>query len=171
MVDLRQQQMALQLQQQQQQIQRALQQQQQQIQMVEQQAAAQHSCRSAALDLGITALEGGGKNGTQPKSSSKAAGGLSMQMLAAECQTVQDRKNMIGERLYPLIANIADSDPGKITGMLLEAMEPSELLNLLEDQSFPILMELVSEATKVLNVKWSYPKKNKKRVPIKSNYY
>ena len=72
-----------------------------------------------------------------------------MQMLAAECQTVQDRKNMRGERLYPLIANIADSDPGKITGMLLEAMEPSELLNLLEDSS--ALRVKVDEAIKVLD--------------------
>ena len=68
-------------------------------------------------------------------------------MLAA-AKSDQDRKNMIGERLYPLIASIAEA-PGKITGMLLEAMDPSELLNLLEDQS--ALRVKVNEAIKVLD--------------------
>ena len=60
-------------------------------------------------------------------------------MLAA-AKSDQDRKNMIGERLYPLIASIAEA-PGKITGMLLEAMDPSELLNLLHECS--LLLELL----------------------------
>ena len=73
--------------------------------------------------------------------------GLTTQMLAS-AKSDRDRKNMIGERLYPLISNMAEA-PGKITGMLLEAMDTSELLNLLEDAS--ALKVKVDEARRVLD--------------------
>lgn len=44
---------------------------------------------------------------------------------------LQEQKQMLGERLFPLIQNIYPDLAGKITGMLLE-MENSEILHMLE---------------------------------------
>ena len=54
---------------------------------------------------------------------------LTLSALANASPTLQ--KNMIGERLYPLIHHTQPELAGKITGMLLE-MDNSELLHLLE---------------------------------------
>jgi polyadenylate-binding protein len=59
----------------------------------------------------------------------------------------QDQKNMIGERLYPLVQMYEVQRAGKITGMLLE-MESSELLNLIESPD--ALQSKVREAMMVL---------------------
>jgi polyadenylate-binding protein len=58
-----------------------------------------------------------------------------------------DQKNMIGERLYPLIYQHQDKLAGKITGMLLE-MDNAELLNLIESPD--ALMSKIEEALEVL---------------------
>ena len=58
------------------------------------------------------------------------------------------RKNMIGERIYPLIHQLQPQLAGKITGMLLE-FENAELLNLLESPAD--LKKRVNEAIEVLN--------------------
>lgn len=52
-----------------------------------------------------------------------------LQVLAAA--SPQDQKQMIGERLFPLIKQLESTRAGKITGMLLE-MDNSDLLELLE---------------------------------------
>mmetsp|Transcript_2325 Transcript_2325/g.6608 ORF Transcript_2325/g.6608 Transcript_2325/m.6608 type:complete len:108 (+) Transcript_2325:1-324(+) len=58
------------------------------------------------------------------------------------------RKQMLGERLYPLVCRLEPQLSGKITGMLLE-MQDSEVIILFESE--PTLRTKVSEAVKVLN--------------------
>jgi polyadenylate-binding protein len=61
----------------------------------------------------------------------------------------EERKNIIGESLYPLVEALTSATQGpKITGMLLESMDVSELLHLL--QSPDALREKVEEAVEVL---------------------
>jgi len=59
----------------------------------------------------------------------------------------QDQKQMLGERLYPLIHNMHQDEAGKITGMLLE-IDNSELLHMLEHPES--LKAKVDEAVAVL---------------------
>ncbi|KAJ8601909.1 hypothetical protein CTAYLR_002698 [Chrysophaeum taylorii] len=70
---------------------------------------------------------------------------LTLTELANASPTLQ--KNMIGERLYPLIQHSQPDLAGKITGMLLE-MDNSELLHLLESPE--ALRMKVGEALEVL---------------------
>lgn len=63
-------------------------------------------------------------------------------------ETLQEQKQMLGERIYPLIERIYQGpDVGKITGMMLE-MDNSELLMMLENEE--LLQSKVSEAASVL---------------------
>lgn len=66
-------------------------------------------------------------------------------MLAAA--TPEAQKQMIGERLFPLVAKLQPDLAGKITGMLLE-MDNAELLMLLESNE--ALVSKVDEAITVL---------------------
>ncbi|EDW60772.1 polyadenylate-binding protein [Drosophila virilis] len=61
----------------------------------------------------------------------------------------QEAKQILGERLYPMIERMHAALAGKITGMLLE-IENSELLHMLEDQE--ALKAKVEEAVAVLQV-------------------
>merc|ERR1712199_125315 len=70
---------------------------------------------------------------------------LTLSALANASPTLQ--KNMIGERLYPLIHHSQPELAGKITGMLLE-MDNSELLHLLESPE--ALKAKIDEAIQVL---------------------
>lgn len=79
-------------------------------------------------------------------------GALTASALASASPEMQ--KNMIGERLYPLIHASQPELAGKITGMLLE-MDNSELLHLLESQE--ALDSKISEALQVLEAHSSAP--------------
>jgi polyadenylate-binding protein len=70
---------------------------------------------------------------------------LTLQTLTAASE--EQRKQMLGERLFPLIAAVTPNQAGKITGMLLE-MDNGELLHLLESQK--ALTEKIEEAQLVL---------------------
>lgn len=81
----------------------------------------------------------------QPQAQNLAAQPLTAQALANADETQQ--KNMIGEKLYPLISARKADLAGKITGMLLE-MDNSELLHLIEAPE--ALDSKISEALEVL---------------------
>merc|ERR1712012_1219199 len=70
---------------------------------------------------------------------------LTASMLAAA--QPQEQKQMLGERLFPLIQRMHPDLAGKITGMLLE-IDNSELLHMLESQES--LKLKVEEAVAVL---------------------
>eukprot|EP00088_Acartia_fossae_P066813 TRINITY_DN829_c0_g1_i1.p1 TRINITY_DN829_c0_g1~~TRINITY_DN829_c0_g1_i1.p1 ORF type:complete len:651 (+),score=274.80 TRINITY_DN829_c0_g1_i1:309-2261(+) len=71
---------------------------------------------------------------------------LTATMLAAA--PLQEQKQMLGERLYPLIHRMHPDLAGKITGMLLE-IDNSDLVHMLEDQAS--LKGKVEEAVAVLH--------------------
>jgi polyadenylate-binding protein len=81
-----------------------------------------------------------------PATAPQAPAGLTIAELAAAPEA--QRKQMIGERLFPLIRLREPELAGKITGMLLE-MENGELLILLEDSV--ALQSKIDEALTVLN--------------------
>ena len=81
----------------------------------------------------------------QPQAPPPHEGALTAAALASASPEMQ--KNMIGERLYPLIHQSQPELAGKITGMLLE-MDNSELLHLLESPE--ALNAKISEALQVL---------------------
>lgn len=86
---------------------------------------------------GADAMVGGGQIPSQEP--------LTIKALAAAPD--EQRKQMIGERLYGLIHAQEPAKAGKITGMLLE-MDNGELLHLLESQQ--ALTEKITEALQVL---------------------
>lgn len=83
----------------------------------------------------------------QPTQLAPAPGQEPLTASALASASGQEQKQMLGERLFPLIADPYPELAGKITGMLLE-MDNSELLHLLEDQT--ALTTKVKEAVKVL---------------------
>lgn len=65
-----------------------------------------------------------------------------------------DQKQMLGERLFPLIQEKYPIAAGKVTGMLLE-MDNTEILHLLEDHE--LLGSRIEEAVAVLSMHQSKP--------------
>ncbi|KAI9366220.1 hypothetical protein BD770DRAFT_311349 [Pilaira anomala] len=90
---------------------------------------------------------------------STAAAPLTAAALAAAPAEAQ--KQMLGERLYPLINAQQPEYAGKITGMLLE-MDNGELLNLLEDNK--ALENKINEAMEVLKAHMSEAPKEEEKV-------
>lgn len=113
---------------------------QQQQQLLQQQQAQQQQQAAQA------AAAAAGQQTQQQGQQQAQAQPLTPAMLAAA--SPEQQKNLIGERLYPLIHQLKPDQAGKVTGMLLEAMETSELINLLESPSD--LLEKVKEAVDVL---------------------
>lgn len=74
-------------------------------------------------------IPAGGRGANGPQGA--APGGLDMQQL--QSLPAPQRKQMLGEALYPKIAQQEPELAGKITGMLLE-MDDQELLNLTQDE-------------------------------------
>lgn len=83
----------------------------------------------------------------QPNATATPAPHEPLTAAALASATPEIQKNMIGERLYPLIHNSEPELAGKITGMLLE-MDNSELIHLLESPD--ALGSKISEALQVL---------------------
>eukprot|EP01023_Acetabularia_acetabulum_P050106 TRINITY_DN538_c0_g1_i11.p1 TRINITY_DN538_c0_g1~~TRINITY_DN538_c0_g1_i11.p1 ORF type:complete len:688 (-),score=120.58 TRINITY_DN538_c0_g1_i11:1031-3094(-) len=83
--------------------------------------------------------------GTGQAGSSNTTGQLTSSMLASA--PAEQQKQILGERLFPLVSRLQPGLAGKITGMLLE-MDNSELLILLE--SSDQLVNKISEAIDVL---------------------
>ena len=80
---------------------------------------------------------------------------LTASMLAAA--PPQEQKQMLGERLFPLIQRMYPDLAGKITGMLLE-IDNAELLHMLEDPN-----SLNSRSTEAVAVLQAHQGKNEKK--------
>jgi polyadenylate-binding protein len=88
------------------------------------------------------------QQGQQGQPQAGPTGVLTASMLAEA--SPEERKRLLGESLYPLIAPVKPVRAGKITGMLLESLEVTELLHLLESPN--ALRDKIEEAVEVLNV-------------------
>jgi len=86
--------------------------------------------------------------GVIPPQQQQGGDGLAPDLLAHA--SPEERKNLIGERLYGLISASQPTLAGKITGMLLEGMDTSELLHLIESPES--LNARIREALDVLGV-------------------
>ncbi|KAA0192059.1 hypothetical protein HAZT_HAZT011621 [Hyalella azteca] len=88
---------------------------------------------------------GNAATGGQPAVHVQGQEPLTLNMLATAVP--QEQKQMLGERLYPLVQDFHPGLCGKITGMLLE-MDNSDLLHMLEDRAS--LKNKMDEALAVL---------------------
>merc|ERR1719412_2843814 len=89
---------------------------------------------------------GAGRGGNAPPGPQGGAGGKLNPSALANADPTQ-QKQMIGEKIFPLVQAVEPRLAGKITGMLLE-MDNTELLHLIESQE--ALMSKINEALTVL---------------------
>jgi polyadenylate-binding protein len=99
----------------------------------------------------------------QPNTSSSTTTSEPITLKALASAPMEQQKQIIGERLFPLIHAQQPERAGKITGMLLE-MDNGELLHLLENNS--ALTEKISEACTVLD---SSPSEEGEQEPSESS--
>jgi len=82
----------------------------------------------------------------QPLGGDVSGSPISVPFLAAA--NPEERKQLLGETLFPLIAVHEPQNAGKITGMLLESLDWSELIHLIESNE--TLLSKIAEAREVL---------------------
>ena len=120
-----------------------------QVMQIPQQIIQQQQQMQAAAAASVVAAAAGAQQPNQgPGSAAVLIPGqepLTATMLAAA--PAQEQKQMLGERIFPLIQRMHPEMAGKITGMLLE-IDNSELLHMLEHQGS--LKGKVEEAVAVL---------------------
>ncbi|KAI8967589.1 hypothetical protein BDF20DRAFT_900199 [Mycotypha africana] len=116
-------------------------------------AAGQRKYANQARQQQPQAAQGQGQEAAAAAPAVEGNAPLTAAALAAAPPEAQ--KQMLGERLYPLITAQQPEYAGKITGMLLE-MDNSELLNLLEDNK--ALDSKINEAMEVLKAHLSEAK-------------
>ena len=120
-----------------------------QVMQIPQQIIQQQQQMQAAAAASVVAAAAGAQQPNQgPGSAAVLIPGqepLTATMLAAA--PAQEQKQMLGERIFPLIQRMHPEMAGKITGMLLE-IDNSELLHMLEHQES--LKGKVEEAVAVL---------------------
>lgn len=123
-----------------------------QMQQMQQQSRGRGGGRGRGGNRGRNANQGNQKQAPQQQQQQQqqapqqTQGPLTTASLASA--TPDQQKNMIGERLYPLVFNVNAEKAGKITGMLLDGMDTTDLLNLLETPEF--LNTKIKEAMDVL---------------------
>lgn len=69
---------------------------------------------------------------------------------ALASMTKTEQKQLLGERLYPLVHSLCQDQSGKVTGMLLDSMEHTDILVLLDSAGFDTLKSKVSEARNMI---------------------
>lgn len=106
----------------------------------------------ASYKYNAAAMRAGQTPAGQPATGMGGQEPLSASALAAAHPN--DQKQMLGERLFPLIQEKYPIAAGKVTGMLLE-MDNTEILHLLEDRD--LLSSRIEEAVAVLSMHQSKP--------------
>ena len=110
--------------------------------------AQQYQFNAQARNQGMPMMMGGAQMGGWPEAQAQFDPAMPLTAAALAAAPPAMQKQMLGEKLFPLITKYQPELAGKITGMMLE-MDNSELLILLESEQQ--LRAKVDEAMRVLN--------------------